>query len=146
MLSTEIDEKVIDKLKKMKESGEVFNWNILIVLAVGIITASNLVLLKKNGDTIEREQKRRDSIFKRLNFVSRKSTTSKPIIILDLISEIGLTFYQIINKAANTYNIPVEPIINIDETPLPFLLISKYTMEEKAASIVLFHGLLIIEK
>lgn len=47
MLSTEIDEKVIDKLKKMKESGEVFNWNILIVLAVGIITASNLVLLKK---------------------------------------------------------------------------------------------------
>ena len=120
MLSTEIDEKVIDKLKKMKESGEVFNWNILIVLAVGIITANNLVLLKKNGDTIERGQKQRDSIFKRLNFVSRKSTTSKPIIILGLISEIGLTFYQIINKAANTYNIPVELIINIDQTPLPF--------------------------
>ena len=78
--------------------------------------------------------------------MSRKSTTAKLIIALDLTSEIGLTFYQIINKAANTYNILVELIISIDQTPLSFLLISKYTMEEKTASIVLFHGLLIIEK
>ena len=47
LLSTEIDEKVIDKLEKMKGSGEIFNCNVLIVLAVDIITASNLVLLKK---------------------------------------------------------------------------------------------------
>ena len=116
------------------------------MLAVGIITASNLALLKKNGDTIEREQKQCESIFKRLNFVSRKSTAAKPIIVLGLTSEIGPTFYQLVNEAANTYNILEELIANIDQTPLSFLSINKHTMEEKGASIVLFHGLLIIEK
>ena len=78
--------------------------------------------------------------------MSRKSTAAKPIIVLGLTSEIGPTFYQLVNEAANTYNVPEEIIINIDQTPLSFLLINKHTIEEKGASIILFHGLLIIEK
>ena len=70
----------------------------------------------------------------------RKSTTAKPIIAPGLIPEIGLTFYKSVNEAVNTYKIPAELIINIDQTPLPFVLISKYTMEEKGASRVSVPG------
>ena len=97
-------------------------------------------MLKENGGTIELGRKWCESIFKRLNFVRRKCTTAKPIIAPGLVPEIGLTFYKDVNEAVNTYEIPAELIINIDQTPLPFVLISKYTMEEKGASRVSVPG------
>ena len=55
---------------------------------------------------------------------------SKPIIAPGLIPEISLTFYKNINAAVRANKIPEELIINIDQTPLPFVL----TVEEKGAS------------
>ena len=77
LLPSEIDAKVIDMVKKMRESGAVVNYNILIAVAVGIITGNDRTLLKENGSTIELRRKWCESIFKQLNFVSRKSTTAK---------------------------------------------------------------------
>ena len=72
LLPSEIDAKVIDMVKKMRESGLVVNYNILIAVAVAIITANDRTLLKENGGTIELGRKWCESIFKRLNFVRRK--------------------------------------------------------------------------
>ena len=71
---------------------------------------------------------------KRLGYVKRKETTAKPLIAPDLIKEIGLTFYNDINEIVHAHAIPAEVIINIDQTPLPFVLISKYTLEKKGSS------------
>ena len=43
-------------------------------------------------------------------------------------------------EAVNTYNIPPELIINIDQMSLACMLISKYSMEEKSASRVFVPG------
>ena len=75
-------------------------------------------MMKKYVGTTELGQKWWESVFKRLNFLVRKSTTAKPIIAPGLILEIGLTFYKSVNKAVNTYNNPAELIVNIDQTPL----------------------------
>ena len=64
----------------------------------------------------------------RLNFVKRKATTAKPLI--GLIKEVD-SFYKEINEIVRAHNIPPELIINIDQAPLPFVLVSKYTLEKK---------------
>ena len=69
-----------------------------------------------------------------MNWVNRKSTTSKPLIAPGLIQEVGFSFFKEIFEVVQAQNIPPELIINIDQTPLPFVLISKYTMNKKGES------------
>ena len=45
--------------------------------------------------------------------------------------EVGLTFYKDIVEIVQTLNIPPELIINIDQTPIPYILVSKYSMNQK---------------
>lgn len=44
------------------------------------------------------------------------------------LKEIGFTFCRSIKEVVSAYDVPDDLIINIDQTPLPFVLISKYTM------------------
>ena len=46
----------------------------------------------------------------------------------------GLSFYKEINEIVHAHKIPPELIINIDQTPIPFVLISKYMLEKKGTS------------
>ena len=109
LLPAEIDEKFIDMIKKMRKSGAFVNYNILIAVAVAITTANDRTLLKENGGAIDLRRKWCGSFFKQLNFVERKSTTSKPLI-PGPIPEIGLTLYKSVNEAVNTYKISIELI------------------------------------
>ena len=57
-----------------------------------------------------------------------------------LIKGIGLKFYNKLNEIAKAQKILSEIIINIDQTPLPFVQISKYTMEKKGSPRVSIPG------
>ena len=79
-----------------------------------------------------------ETISKRLGYVKRKATTAKLLIAPGLIKEIGLTFYNDINEIVHVHAIPAEMIINTNQTPLPFVLISKYTLEKKVVPTFLY--------
>ena len=49
----EIDEKVVNMIKNLRESRAVINWDISIAIAKAIITTSDVVLLAENGGNIE---------------------------------------------------------------------------------------------
>ena len=66
-----------------------------------------------------------------MKWTRRKGTTSKPIIPPGLVKEVGLTFFKDIAEVVQADAIPPELIINIDQPPLPFVLISKYSMNKK---------------
>ena len=51
-----------------------------------------------------------------------------------LSKEFGLTFYTEINKIVHAHKIPPEIIINIDQTLLLIMPISKYTLKKKGSS------------
>ena len=87
--------------------------------------------MKENGGTVEFTVGWCQSIFKRLNFVRRKSTKAKPLIAPGLIKEIGFSFYKEIHELVKWLKIPKELVINIEQTPLPFTLVSSYIMEKK---------------
>ena len=88
LLLEEIDEKVINMIKIMRELREVIKHNIMITIAIakGIVTANDVTLLKENGGTIELGNKWCESITKRIGFIKRKATTANPIIAPGLIS------------------------------------------------------------
>ena len=58
-------------------------------------------------------------------------TTAKATIAPGLIREVGLTFFNEIFETVKAHNIPPALIINIDQSPLPYVLISQYTMHKK---------------
>ena len=57
--------------------------------------------------------------------------TAKPLIASGLIREIGFSFYKDIHKLVKRFNITKELVINIDQSPLPFVLVSSDTIEKK---------------
>ena len=106
----------------------------MIAAAKEIVIINGRTILKENRGTIELENKWCESITKRIGFVKRNATTPKPIIVLALISEIGHTFYHNIHIMIKAHEISPEMVINLDQTSLPFIVISKYTLEEKGTS------------
>ena len=131
MLPAEIDEKVLEMIRNMRNARVVINFHTVVGFATGIVLANDTTLLKENGGTVELIVGWCQSIFKRLNFVRRKSATAKPMITPGLIKEIGFSFYRDIHELVKWFNIPKELVINIDQTPLPFVLVSSYTIEKK---------------
>ena len=115
----------------MRELGAVINYNMMIAIAKGIVTAIDRTLLKENGGAIELGSKWCESIAKQIGFVKHKATTAKSIIAPGLISEIGHIFYGSINEIVKAHEIPPEMIINKDQKSLAFILINKYSLEEK---------------
>ena len=131
MLPAEIDEKVLEMIRNMRNTRAVISFHTVVGFATGIVLANDRTLLKENGGTVELIVGWCQSIFKRLNFVRRKSATAKPMITPGLIKEIGFSFYKDIHELVKWFNIPKELVINIDQTPLPFVLVSSYTMDKK---------------
>ena len=131
MLPAEIDEKVLEMIRNMCNEGAVISFHTVVGLATGIVLVNDRTLLKENFGTVEFTVGWCQSIFKRLNFVRRKSTTAKPLIAPGLIKEIGFSFYKEIHELVKWLKIPKELVINIEQTPLPFALVSSYIMEKK---------------
>ena len=47
------------------------------------------------------------------------------------LKEMGFSFHRVIKEVVDAYNIPDDLVINTDQAPLPFILLSKYTMDKK---------------
>ena len=129
LLPAEIDAKVMEVARNLRLNGAVVNYNVLISIAKGIVSANDRTLLKENGGDIILSYKWCESIFKRMNWSNRKGTTAKASIAPGLIREVGFAFYKQVSEIVHAHNMKL--IINIDQTPLPYVLISKYTMNKK---------------
>ena len=140
LLSEEIDKKVIDMAGSMRRAGAVVNYNVLIAIAKGIVTVNDRTLLAEYGGTTKLGWKWCTSVFKRMKWTSRRGTRAKPAIAPGLIKEVGLTFFKDIAELVQANKIPPELIINLDQTPLPFILVSKYSMHEEDAKNVPIQG------
>ena len=48
----------------------------------------------------------------------------------------GFSFHRAIKEVVDAYDIPDDLVVNIDQTTLPFILLSKYTMDKKNEKLV----------
>ena len=97
----------------------------------GIVLAKDRTLLKENNGYIDLTVTWGHSIHQRIGFVRRKYTTAKTPVSASFLKEVGFTFYRQIDDMVSAYNIPHDLIINIDKTPLPFVLVSNYNLAPK---------------
>ena len=78
-----------------------------------------------------------------MNFVQRTVTMSRPVVIEALWIQILTLFLHDICTLLQTYNIPDEPIINVNQAPSKYVPTSSVTMAEKNFKHVVKQGAVI---
>ena len=94
LLPKDIDAKVIQMIKGLREAGVGSNYNVMIGIAKGLIAANDRTILVENGGILEITETWAQSITRRLGLVRRKSTTCKQPMSPGYTREIGFTFYR----------------------------------------------------
>ena len=105
LLPSELDDKVLQLIKNMRQARCVVNYNI------AIATCKRVVLAKL--------------IFQRTDFTTRQAATSKQPVPPCFLKEMGFSFHWAIKEVVDAYDISDDLLINIDQTTLPFVLLSK---------------------
>ena len=133
-----IDEKVKNFLFTLRQKGGVVNTVVAIATAKAFIERSKDEHLK----LIDLEScYRAKSLFRRMGFVKRASTTSRPEIPYGARKEAELIFHHDIAYKVEKFQIPESLIINIDQTLSKFAPASSRTLAKKNSKHVSIAGL-----
>ena len=132
-----IDEKVKNFLFALRQKGGVVNTVVAIATAKALIERSKDEHLK----FIDLESCYwAKSLFRRMGFVKRASTTSRPEIPYGARKESELIFHHDIAYKVEKFQIPESLIINIDKTPSKFAPASSRTLAKKNSKHVSIAG------
>ena len=126
MLET-VDEKVCNFLHIARRKEGVINSVVAIATAKALIANEHLKALVLENSSWTK------SLFRRMGFVRRVKTTSKPEIPERAKNEAALILqYQIVDFV-DKYQIPSSMLINIDQTPLIYAPVSNQTIAQKGS-------------
>ena len=109
----------------MRQAGGAVNYNIATEIDKDIVLANDLSLFKECGGSLELSYTWCKSIFRRIGFTKRRVTTAKQSVAPSFLKNIGFSFQRAIKEVVEAYDISDDLIINIDQTPLPFMLLGK---------------------
>ena len=132
LLLLDLDQKLILLLKSIRNRGGVVNFN--------VVKASALALIKSNPAKdfrgFEPTSTWVRSIYRRCNFSRRAGTTTGPPVPLGIYEECKLTFLTDIKS------IPLQLVLNDDQTPSSYVSVVKTTMAARNSSSVPIKGLI----
>ena len=94
----------------------------VIVIATGVIKANDPNILREFGGSLELTEGWAHSVLKSMDWVKRKGTTGKVELCSKFLEEEKFTFQCAIAKAVSDHNIPMKLVLNLDQTPLPYVL------------------------
>ena len=128
LLDTDVDERVQSLLRRLRDEGGVVNVPIALGIAMGVAMKMSPSALQKHGGWLGADSKAfGKSLLKRMNFGKHKGTkTAKKV--PDNVEELRLAFATSIRLAMDEQNIPDEMVVNLDETSLPYVPASEWTM------------------
>ena len=114
------------------------------VISTTTANATANALIKRNpsvvGDIDANSSRWVASLFRRMGFVKRRKTSSKVDILDGARKEIEFLFHHDIVSGVEEFNIPETLIINIDQTPLKYVPVSKETMAKRNSTSVTTEG------
>ena len=115
----------------MREAGCVGNCNITTAVGKGIVLTNNRTLLKENGVSLNLEFSIVSINFSENWLYQKGEQQQQSSLSPGYLKEMGFSFHWAIKEVFDAYDIPDDLVININQTPLPFILLSKYTMDKK---------------
>ena len=140
LLNTDIDDHVQSYVRAVRDTGGVINRKIVISAALGITRSLKPSLLPENGGSLELGKPWAESILRRMGFVKRKGTKAARKL-PDNFADLKDDFLKRVADTVKEHNIPPSLVVNIDETVLPIIPVSYWTLEESGAKQVSITGL-----
>lgn len=123
----DLDKEVMNFIYNLREFGGVVNGKIAVAAAKGIINSKNKEFLVENGSRscqlLLIGNGWVNSLFKRMNFLRRKKTTStKPKMIGEVTDQLQRDYHRNIYTVQQSAMVPQQLIVNIDQTPVKMVL------------------------
>ena len=140
LLPADVDLRVRKHLLAIRREGGVVNRRITIATGVGMVKALQPSLLPAHGGTLTLGKAWADSLLRRMNFVKRKGTKAAKKLPPDF-DVIKADYVARVEKAATEHNIPPELCLNLDETGLPIVPVSDWTLEREGSKQVAITGI-----
>lgn len=131
LLGEALDKKLQLYLKEIRKNGGPLTASVAIGAARGLLLAENRSRLAEFGGHIDLNRHWAYSLYNRMGFVQRKSTTAKGKYSAETFIAEKRKFLNEVVLTVEQEEIPPELIINWDQTGIRFVSSSSWTMEEK---------------
>ena len=134
-------------LKKIKDviigsrlAGKAISRNIVVAIGTGIVKANEPRILREFGGSLELTEGWARNVLKGMDWVKRKGTTGKVEPCPKFLEEEKFTFQRAISKFVSDHDIPLELVLNLDQTPLSYVSPRKYKVDLKGSKTVPIKG------
>ena len=97
-------------------------------------------MLKEHGGDLELTEDWARHLLKSMEWVKRKGTTGKVEPSEKFLDEEKFTFLREISKVVTDHDIPLDLVLNLDQTPLSYVSPGKYTFCMKGSTTVPIKG------
>lgn len=128
ILGDKLETELIDYCQKVREEGGILNSTIVRAAAKGIISFRDKTLLQENGGYIELSSSWAKSFLHRHNYVKRKGTKCARHL-PENFEELRTEFLERISTLVQEHDIPDAMIINWDQTGVPIVPVSQWTLD-----------------
>ena len=139
-----VDDETLKKIKDIiagsRLAGTAISRRMVIVIATGVIKANDSNILREFGGILELTEGWARSVLESMVWVKRKGITGKVEPCSKFLEEEKFTFQRAIAKAVSDHDIPMELVLNLDQTPLSYVLPEKYTFDLKGSNTVPIKG------
>ena len=140
-MGEELDRKVQQYLRVIRESGGAVSTAIILGAARGIILKTNRTWLAEYGGHVVLTKDWGKTLLQKMGFVKRRGTTSKSKNLVEQFEELKREFLEQVVTTVTMEEIPQEFILNWDQSGLNIVPSSAWTMEQRGAKRVELTGL-----
>ena len=117
-------------------AGTVISRKMVVVIGNGVVKANEPKILKKCSGSLEFTGGWARNVLKVMDRVKRKGITGKDEPCTKFLEEEKFTFQRAISKFVFDHDIPLELVLKLDQTPLPYVSLGKYTFDLKGSKTV----------
>ena len=135
-----LDTQVQDYLLFLRQKGAVVNTSIAMGCAEGIVASFDANMLAHNGGHIVITKTWAKSLMQHMGFVKRRATTKSKVSIEDF-QEKKDQFLIDVKTIVTLEEVPLELIINWDQTAMHYIPVSSWTMEAEGSKRVEINGI-----
>ena len=140
LLPDNVDFRVRKHLTAIREAGSIVNRRVAIATGIGCDRAMRPSLLPVHGGSLSLGRGWAVSILRRIGFVKLKGTKAARKV-PEKFESLKTDFLAKVQSVCTKHKIPASLVLNMDETALPIIPVSSWTLAEKGSSQVPIVGL-----
>jgi len=139
LIGEELDEQVREYIKELRRFGVTINAHVVIAVGMGLVLNKDANLLANNGGHISLEKHWAKYLLTRMGFVKRRGNTKSKVLV-EHFEQRKEFFLLEFNNALEMDEVPMELVINWDQTGINYIPVSSWTMAQEGTKRVEIAG------